>query len=313
MAQDSVTANIDTGTDRRISTATAMEINLLATLKFWVTPVRRKTRRLAVEAIRPLIAISRSMKKTQRYAFTLIELLVVIALIAVLASMLLPALSRSKITAHSVVCKSNLRQLGVTLNLYLGDYAAYPLDKSSLFTGAPAWQDTLNAFIRQRSMTNKNGGVALAEVWACPGDKTITGRMVSGSYGYNAWGATSPALLGLGGVRIPPQGLIRPTREAEVQVPARMLAVADGFITYSTNYATRSDKIFRDSSGNGGSSALNEIRLARERHRDFINAMYCDGHVDGSKLEKLFFEESDEILSRWFRDNDPHRAWLKRP
>lgn len=58
----------------------------------------------------------------RRGGFTLIELLVVIAIIAVLTSLLLPALAKAKEKGREIRCVSNLHQLGLAFHLYVGDF-----------------------------------------------------------------------------------------------------------------------------------------------------------------------------------------------
>lgn len=77
-------------------------------------------------------------------AFTLIELLVVIAIIGILAAMLLPSLGRAKELGRRISCVNNLKNLGLSLNLYAGDSEGrFPRRSMGLTTDDPRWPGAL--------------------------------------------------------------------------------------------------------------------------------------------------------------------------
>lgn len=113
----------------------------------------------------------------KRKGFTLIELLVVIAIISILATILLPSLSRARDMANKVHCQNNLRSLGVILKFYLQDSKGIlPSDHNyRLSHGWPVWY----------SYFNYNWAPAEAKADYMPTDHELIRCM---SYSYSLWG-----------------------------------------------------------------------------------------------------------------------------
>jgi prepilin-type N-terminal cleavage/methylation domain-containing protein/prepilin-type processing-associated H-X9-DG protein len=262
-------------------------------------------------------------------AFTLIELLVVIAIIAILAAMLLPALSRAKSAADATVCRSNLHQIGIAVELYRQELNVYPTAMDGR-----AWYDPLQPYIRSPWPGSDYDPISLTKsasrtsVWVCPGYARIPGgySFNSGAYAYNCLGLGSwnfpfggPA-LGLGGVNLNKAAplLWRATRENEILNPSDMIALGDAPCDVSgTNglYSLENgmaSPVYRPSPmANAGMEGLSRLEaIAARRHSGRFNVLFIDGHQEYLRPPDLFDVSQEAIARRWNKDNQAHTDLL---
>jgi prepilin-type N-terminal cleavage/methylation domain-containing protein len=220
----------------------------------------------------PLLACpSKNSSTPGRGGFTLIELLVVIAIIAILASMLLVTLGRAKEQGYTTRCKSNLRQWGVALAMYVNDSQRYPpyQMKDDASATAHYWHQRLQPYTATSAPDWESGVVSSQaskirdSIYLCPSYIRLGGIILganSWGYGYNQSGYnTIDGKLGLGevifenaggepeaeeGATFP--GVARVVRESEVIAPADMIAIGDAMLYSASDFDPPYTLIYSD-------------------------------------------------------------------
>jgi prepilin-type N-terminal cleavage/methylation domain-containing protein/prepilin-type processing-associated H-X9-DG protein len=240
-------------------------------------------------------------------AFTLIELLVVIAIIAILAAMLLPALSRAKGAALSTACKNNQRQLSIGMKMYLEDNLnTYPVLFEQTLSAKAYW-GYWDEKLLPSVANNRN-------VFLCPALKPtplwIKPQTTNPCYGYNAAGTgvyLSSLRLGLDGGQ---QG-VGPVyvKENQVIAPSDMVALADG----TSGFFTLADPTDDDDDDYPFNGPVNLLSGLAARHNQGANAAFCDSHVESARLA-VWLRKTDTARQRWNVDHQPHReTWSHDP
>lgn len=233
------------------------------------------------------VTVAPGKRKGRALAFTLIELLVVIAIIAILASLLLPVLSKAKLKAAQARCYGNLKQLTLGLALYLDSNGnVFPATASRNTYGFKVedwiyWRTNQPSYPIQNSPIVAQLGSANSNLFRCPADRSDKDRVAIAdgngpylySYSLTSYDVTGGKNNGMASIRDQGNNWF-PFKGTNIKNPARKIMLAEEQSSYAAGEVSDpTGNIINDGRWVGTSDVLTS------RHGKKGNVAFADSHV----------------------------------